>query len=151
MNERALFIKEFAESCIDNKINFVIGNAPKRIINFTYQDLREVANIFCDLSFKTLYILYGFLQFAVVWNYFYKVFHTDNIISFLSSLILGFFPFIGTICGIYGAHVCLSWSLLKSALVFMFPYLIVNGPILMIILFELYKDIKRWRVKKCQL
>lgn len=149
MNGKALFIKEFAKSCAENNINFAFENRLNlKIKKFTYQDLRETMNIFCGISFKILYILYGFLQFSIIWDYFLNVFHTDNIISFLISLILGFFPFIGTICGIYGADICLNWSLFKSGLVFILPYFIVNGPIIMIILFEVYKDVKRWRIKE---
>lgn len=153
MSERALFVNEYAERCIDNNINFALERSlsAEDVRKFTYENLREVVNIFCALSLKILFIFYGFFQFSIIWDYFLKVFRTDNIITFLTSLILGFFPFVGTICGIYGSHVCWGWSLFHATFIFLLPYFIVNGPIQMIILYEVYKDIKRWKSeKKCK-
>lgn len=150
MSERALFVENYAEKYIDNSINIALERSlsAKDVRKFAYEDLREVVNILCNLSLKILFVFYGFFQFSIIWDYFLKVFRTDNIITSLISLILGFFPFIGTICGIYGSHVCWGWSLFHSAFIFLLPYFIVNGPIQMIIIYEVYKDVKRWKSEK---
>lgn len=150
MDERALFFEESKQELIDKKVCFNLEKVPKKeIVNkFNYKNLREFINIFCNFSLKITYICFGFLQFSVIWSYFLNVFRIDNIFTFLISLVLGFFPFVGTFLGIYGAHICWKWSLSYSTFIFTIPYLIIHGPMFMIILFEAYKDIKCWHSKK---
>lgn len=150
MDEKTLFLEKSEQIFVNEKDCFVFEKiATNETINkFTYKDLKENINIFCNFSLKITYVCFGFLQFAVIWNYFLKVCRTDNIFTFLASLILGFFPFVGTLLGAYSVHICWKWDLFHSVLVFISPYMLIHGPMLMIILFETYKDIKRWHSRK---
>jgi hypothetical protein len=132
MNERAPFIKHY-----------------EKIKNFSYEDFKWNVNIVGHISFKIIYFCYGFLQFLATWSGFVKVFHHDNIIIQLASFVFGFIPLIGTGFGIFGAVVGWGWSLSQSILIFfIIPYFIVNGPLLMIGFYDIYKDCKRWQSEK---
>lgn len=150
MDERALCIENYAESYADNEIDFAFerNNKNEEIKKFSYENLKEVVNLFCVFSFKIFYVSYGILQFFVIWNSLLKVFHHNNLIISSVSLILAFIPFVGTGFGIWGAHISWGWSLLHSIIVFIIPYFFVNIPLLMITFFESYKDFKRWNVEK---
>lgn len=118
------------------------------INRFTYKDLRETVNIICDLFFKIFFLGYGILKFFAISSVLLKFFHHDNIFILLFSSLFAFLPIIGSIFGICGACTSWGWNVKSSILIFTIPYFIVNGPIFMIILFETYKDIKRWRSEK---
>lgn len=113
--------------------------------NFTYQDLRETINVLCDLAFKICFISYGILQFFAISSGLLKFLHSDNIFVLLISSVLAFLPVIGSLLGAWGACVSWGWGVWNSIVIFFVPYVIINGPIFMIILFEYYKDIKRWQ------
>lgn len=149
MSESRTFVGNITQKCLNTKIIFVSEkSSPKEELSkFSYQDLREIVNVFCDFAFKLSYVGYGVLQFFAILTGLSNVFHHSNVIMFLISLVLGFTPFIGTCFGIWGAHIGWGWDLFHSIFVFVIPYVIVNGPIQMIILFEAYKDIKRWKVE----
>lgn len=117
---------------------------------YSYQDFKIHMNIICHLSFRIFYFCYGVLQFFATWAGLVKVFHHANIITMLASLVLGFFPFIGTLSGLYGAHIAWGWSLPYSLLVFLSPYFVANGPLLLIAFFDIYKDSKRLEMEKKQ-
>lgn len=115
---------------------------------YSYEDFKTHMNIICHLSFKIFYFCYGVLQFFATWAGLVKIFNHDNIIIILASLILGFFPFIGTLSGLYGAYIAWGWGLAYSLFIFISPYFIVHGPLLLIAFFDIYKDSKRLRIKK---
>lgn len=146
MDERQAFIGEFA----NNKISFAFQKSKvnEESNKFSYQDLREITNIFCSISFKIFYVCYGVLQFFAIWDGLLNISHHNSIIMLLVSLGLAFTPLVGTCFGIWGAHICWGWNLSHSIIVFIIPYFFVNGPLLMITLFETYKDVKRWRAEE---
>lgn len=149
MSENAVFIENYSEAYAKNKISFISSNANEKIEKFSYKKFKETVNIIGHISFKIIYVFYGFLQFFATWSGLVKTFHHDNIIIQLASLGLGFVPVIGTGFGIYGAHVGWEWNLFNSILIFfIIPYFIVNGPLLMIGCFDIYKDWKRWQSAK---
>lgn len=148
MNERAIFFEECIETCISNIDLVSEKNKAEKTKKSFYENLREVINVFCNFSFEISYVCFGILQFFAIWTGLLNVFHNNNIITLLVSLGLGFAPFIGTVFGIWGAHAGWGWDLSRSIFTFVIPYVIVNGPISMIILYETYKDIKRWRAEE---
>ena len=152
MDERAEFVKNKEIWSIYNKINFysIRAKIDESFKKYSYQDFKNHMNIICHSSFRILYVFYGVLQFFATWAGLVKIFHHDNIVIQSASLILGFFPFIGTFSGLYGAYIGWDWSLSYSLFVFITPYFIVNGPILLIAFFDIYKDIKRWEMEKKQ-
>lgn len=119
--------------------------------SFTYQDLRETVNILCDWAFKVFFIGYGILQFFAISSGLLKIFHHDGIFTLLISSILAFFPFVGSVLGIWGACISWGWNLWNAIFIFTLPYFIIHGPMFMIILYESYKDIKRWQMEKSTL
>lgn len=150
MNENAVFIENYVKGCFDNKINFIRNKViNERIKKYSYKEFKEAVNIVGHISFIIIYFCYGFLQFFATWSALVKVFHHDNIIILLASLGLGFVPLIGTGFGIFGAHIGWGWHLSNCVLIFfVIPYFIVNGPLLMIAFFDMYKDWKRWQSEK---
>lgn len=149
MNESAMFIENYADAYLENDICFRSNKADKEIKKISYQEFKEAVNIIGHLSFRIIYLCYGLLQFFATWNALVKIFHHDNIIIQLASLGLGFVPVIGTGFGIVGAHLGWGWSLSHSIVIFfIIPYSIVNGPLLMIAFFDMYKDWKRWQTEK---
>lgn len=149
MNETAVFNENYVKESIDNKISFIPNRMDEGIKKYSYEDFREGLNIIGDISFKIIYFCYGFLQFFATWSALVKLFHHDNIIILITSFVLGFLPLVGTGFGIYGAYTAWGWNLSNAILVFfVVPYFIVNGPLLMIAFFEMYKDWKRWQSEK---
>lgn len=149
MNEGTIFIEDYSEGCISNRISFIKNRAIVAFKEFSYQDLREIVVTVGYFAFKVIYIFYGIVQFLVTWNALAKVFHQSNVIIWLASLVLGFTPFVGTVFGIFGAHVGWGWSLLHSIMIFfVIPYTIVNGPVFMLVFYDIYKDCKRWQAEK---
>lgn len=124
MNERVLFVR-----------------------NFSYEDLKWHLNVFCHTVFRIMFVLYGFLQFAVTHAAIVKYIENDNIFICITSLVLGFFPFLGTISGIYCSQIVWGWSLPYSIFVFIVPYFIAHGPLWIIICVDIYKDSQRWRTE----
>lgn len=125
-----------------------MNKVDENIKAYSYQDFKEDLNIFGDCCFKVLFVLYGFLQFFATWELMVKAFHHDNIIILLASIVLGFFPIIGTGFGIYGAYAVWGWDLSYAIFVFIVPYFIVNGPLLLVAFYEYYKDCKRWKAEE---
>lgn len=127
-----------------------IDSADKKSINgmevkkYSYEDFKDHMNSICHTAFKIFYVSYGIFQFFAIWAGFVNVFHHDNIIMLLASLVLGFLPFIGTVFGIYGAQIAWGWDIPYSMFIFIAPYFIANGPLLLIGFFDIYKDCKRW-------
>lgn len=117
---------------------------------YSYQDFKAHMNIICHLFFRIFYLCFGVLQFFATWAGLVKVSHYDNIITLLASFVLGFFPFIGPFSGLYGAYIAWGWSLPYSLFVFITPYCIANGPLLLIAFFDIYKDSKRLEKEKKQ-
>lgn len=113
--------------------------------NFTYQDFRDTVNILCDLAFKTFFIGYGILQFFAISSGLLRFLHYDNFFVLLISSMFAFLPIIGSILGAWGACTSWGWNIWNSICIFAVPYVIIHGPLLMITLFESYKDIKRWQ------
>lgn len=118
------------------------------IKNYSYQDFKTHMNIICHFSFRIFYFCYGVFQFFATWAGLVKVFHYDNAILILSSFVLGFLPFVGTLSGMYGAHIAWGWSLSYSMFVFIAPYFLAHGPLLLIAFFDIYKDSKRLEMEK---
>lgn len=146
MNEGAIFIDSYSEGCIDNQMSFGCYVAAEKNTKFTYKEFKEAVNICGHISFIIIYFCYGFVQTFATWGLFGKIFHQDNIITALGSVILGFLPVIGTGFGIFGAHSAWGWNLPNAILIFfVIPYFIVNGPLLMIGFYDMYKDWKRWQ------
>lgn len=152
MNERVGFIKSQVNWLIYNKVNFyaIKDSINDRFKKYSYLDFKTNMNTICNLVFKISYVCCSLLQFFATWAGLVKIFHNDNIILQLASFVLGFLPLIGTISGLYGAHIGWGWSLSYSLFVFIAPYLIVNSPMFLIAFFEIYKDVKRWKIKKKQ-
>lgn len=141
--------EEFAESqgfwLIYAVVKGMIGEGIKK---YSYQDFKTHMNIICHFSFIIFYFCYGVLQFFATWAGLVKVFGHDSIIVILASLALGFFPFVGTLSGLYGAHIAWGWSLAYSLLIFISPYFVAHGPLLLIAFFDIYKDSKRLELEK---
>jgi len=148
----AIFVENCAEKAVtgDNKIDFVDKKSiTGRVIKeYSYQDFKENMNIICHAFFRLLYVCYGLLQFFATWAGLVKVFHQDNLIILLTSLVLGFLPFIGTPFGIYGAQIGWGWDLSYSIFIFVAPYFVANGPLLLIAFFDMYKDGNRWKMEE---
>lgn len=117
---------------------------------YSYQNFKHLVNIICHLFFRIFYFCYGILQFFATWAGLVKVSHYDNIITLLVSLGLGFFPFIGTFSGIWGAQTAWGWSLPYSLFIFITPYFVANGPLLLIAFFDIYKDSKYLKMSEKQ-
>lgn len=146
MGKSAVLTKNYEDVCMDDEVCSVDDCYDEEIARYSYQDFKEHVNIFGHISFIIIYFCYGFLQFFATWNVLAKVLHHDNIVISLVSLVLGFVPVIGTVFGIIGAHWGWGWHLSHSILIFfVIPYFIVNGPLLMIGFFDIYKDWKRWQ------
>lgn len=124
------------------------GRISEWLKKYSYQDFKTHMNIICHLSFRIFYFFYGVLQFFATWAGLVKVFNHDNLIVILASFVLGFFPFVGTLSGLYGAHIAWGWSLPYSLLVFIAPYFVAHGPLLLIAFFDIYKDSKRLEMEK---
>lgn len=146
MNENTAFINDYSREYIpDSKINLMRIKANEAVKKYSYKEFKEFVNIVGHLSFRVIYFFYGFLQFFVTWSALVKILHNDNIIIRLVSFALGFLPVIGTGVGVFGANICWGWSLLHSILIFfIIPYSIVNGPLLMIGFYDIYRDWRRW-------
>lgn len=113
--------------------------------SLTYQDLKETVTILCDLAFKVFFVGYGILQFFAISSGLLKIFHHDGIFTLLISSILAFLPVVGSILGVWGACTSWGWNIWNAIIIFALPYVIIHGPMFMIILCESYKDIKRWQ------
>lgn len=146
MNERTLLIENGSKRLIDKRI-INRSRVTDKVQKYSYQDFRMDINLVCHVLFKTVYICFGFLQSFAIFSGFLKVFHSDNIIIILSSLIFGFLPVFGPFLAIGSANIAWDWSFGHGFLMFVTPYLIVNSPLVMIILFDIYKDIKRWQAE----
>lgn len=146
MNENAVFINDYSRECIpNNKISFITNKLDEGAKKDSYKEFKESVNIVGHISFRIIYFCYGFLQFFVTWSALTKILHQDNLIIRLISFALAFFPVVGTGFGILGSNICWGWSLFHSILIFfIIPYFIVNGPLLMIAFYDMYKDWKRW-------
>lgn len=146
MNENAAFIQNYSKGCLNNTTNSIKNEEIKK---YSYKNFKEHVNIVGHISYKILYVCYSFAQFFALHSALVKAFHNDNIIIMLTSFVLGFIPFLGTLFGIYGAHVGWGWGLSHAVLIFfVIPYFIVNGPLLMIVCYDIYKDWKRWQTEK---
>lgn len=143
MNERALV----SDECVlaDNKINLCRGREIKK---YSYQDFKWQLNITCHSLFRITYVLCGAMQAYATWCGLVDVFHRNNIVVLVTSIILGFSPVIGSGFGIYGAYTSWGWSLLHCFVIFIIPYFIVNSPLLMIAFVDMYKDWQRWQTEK---
>lgn len=152
MDGRVEFVNNRQKWLIWNNVSFFVIRdlISKGLKNCSYQDFKTNMNIICHLIFRILYVAYGFFQFFATWAGFVKIFHHDNIIILLTSCILGFFPFIGTLSGLYGAHIGWGWSLSYSLFIFIVPYFIANGPMFLIVFYDIYKDSRRWKMEKEQ-
>lgn len=150
MNETELVVENYPEYDICNEINFADQNMKVRsgIVKYSYEYYKENTNTVCYTAFKIIYFGYGFLQFSATWDCLAKTFHHDSVGILLTSIALGFCPFVGTIAGIIGANVAWGWDILYSLFIFLLPYMIVNGPIIFIILLDIYKDCKRWKAEE---
>lgn len=150
MNEMALCVDNYAESSVNSKIDFARKKDKFNIgfKNYSYQDFKEDLNIVCNLTFIIAYVCYGVLQFFATWAGLVTVFNHNSIVILLLSLGLGFFPFVGTFSGIGGACVAWDWSLSYSLLIFIAPYFIANGPLLLIAMVDIYKDWLRWKAEE---
>lgn len=162
MDEKTIIVdnhlKQYTDGNFDSDFNFESTQTSETIEvekikiedfdNFTYQDLREVVNILCDLAFKVFFIGYGILQFFAISSGLLRIFHHDGILVLLISSVLAFLPVVGSILGAVGAYASWGWSIWNTLLVFSMPYLIIHGPMFMIIFFETYKDIRRWQAEK---
>lgn len=116
--------------------------------NYSYENLKWHLNIFCHTVFRIMFIVYGFLQSAVIHSAMVKTFNDDNVFVFALALILGFFPFVGTFLGIFCAQIVWAWNFPHSVFVFFAPYFIAHGPLWVIICVDIYKDSLRWRESK---
>lgn len=151
MDGRLELIENQRRWLIYNRAFFTIIKDRIRVEStYSYQDFKENMQAICHLSFRIFYIFYGILQFLATWVGLVKVFHQDNLIIQLVSAALGFLPLIGTFSGLYGAHIGWGWDLSYSLFVFIIPYFIVNGPILLIAMIDIYKDSRRWKLEKEQ-
>lgn len=150
MNELEVFLEGSDQWRIDNEINIEDkrNKDGKWYEIYSYQDFREIMNIICNVTFKICYIYFGTLQFLATKAAFIKMFHHDNLMVTLISFILGFFPFIGTFFGICGAHISFGLTLSNSLIIFILPYFISNGPMFLIIIYDINKDFKRWKAEE---
>jgi hypothetical protein len=160
MSGKTILIENRLKKYVDSEMDFAFETSEadektdiekfkiEELNSFTYQDLRETVNILCDLTFKTFFICYGILQFFAILSGLLRIFHHDGICILLISSILAFLPIIGSILGVWGACTSWGWNVWASIFVFAIPYIIVNGPLLMITFFETYKDLKRWQSEK---
>lgn len=148
MNEKQTFVEELSEECTDNKMDFGFEIKDADAKKFSYQNLRDMVNIFCNFSFNIFYVGYGILQFFAIWDGLLNISHHNSIIMLLVSLGLAFTPVVGTCLGIWGASSAWGWSLFYSVSIFIIPYFFVNVPLLIIALFEIYNDTKKWRTEK---
>lgn len=140
MEERVFSIENCAELDLRNRAFF---NTDYKIKKYSYEKFKWDMNIFCHTIFRIAFVIYGFLQFFVTHAAFVKILHQDNIFIQLVSLILGFFPFIGTFLGVYCAQVAWGWDLPYSIIIFISPYFIAHGPLLLIAFVDIYKDSHR--------
>lgn len=161
MDGKTVIVDNHLKRYVDSEMDFDFGLENAQIkeafeakeieiedLHFTYQDLREVVNILCDLAFKAFFIGYGILQFFAISSGLLKIFHHDGILILLISSVLAFIPFVGSILGAFGACASWGWSAWHALFVFTIPYVIIHGPMFMIIFFETYKDIRRWQAEK---
>lgn len=150
MEKTAIFVENVQKEHLNNKIDFAEkeNDINREFQKYSYQDFREFTNILCHTCFRIFYIYYGLLQFFATKAALIKVFHYDNIITSLISFILGFCPFIGPFFGIWGAHSVWEWSISYSSLIFIAPYFLANSPIFLIIIYEICKDVKRWKAEE---
>lgn len=117
------------------------------IKRYSWPDFREDVNVFCNLSFRIFSICCGVLQFFATMAGFEHIFPNHNIIPVAASFLLAFFPGVGTVFGIWGAHIAWGWYLSQAIAIFIIPYSIVILPMNFIAIVEFFKDIHRWHAE----
>lgn len=142
MDGRVGFAENKQNWSIYNKVNFVALNAriSEEFKEYSYRDFKNHVNFVCQGFFLIFYICYGVLQFFATRAGLVKVFHHDNVIIQLASLVLGFFPVVGTFSGLCGAHIGWGWDLSYSSIVFISPYFLPHLPLFILAIFDIYGD-----------
>lgn len=156
MTAKAMFIEQGAKVQAENydEIDFrqstedLFRNAEEEPKKYSWQDLREHINIFCNLSLRIFYICCSVLQFFATMAGFSHIFPSHNIFAAIVSLPLALFPIVGTLFGIWGAYTAWGWYLSHATIVFVTPYFIVLGPMYMISIVEFCRDVNRWQAEK---
>ena len=73
--------------------------------------------------FFILYFGFGIIQCSAIFSgYAYKL---GNFFGFILALFSGQMPVIGTVMGIIGAHKAWGWSIVKSILLFILPFILM--------------------------
>lgn len=116
-----------------------------KVDKYCWDYFREDVHFFCENAFRLFYFLFGFLQFFAIWDWLVEIYHTSNLFIAAGSFILAFLPFVGTVFGIFATQNIWGWDLPNCLVIFLAPYVIVNGPLLFIAMCEVCKDVKRWR------
>lgn len=148
MDELTLFFQKYSQWYTGNKIDFSAKNLIVEYCkNYSYEKLRWHLNYICHSLFRLVYICVGFIQFLAIWGALANIFPHHSIISELTSLALAFIPFLGPILGAVSAHLAWGWDWLYSLSFFILPYCLVNTPIHMISLYEIFKDMQRWKAE----
>lgn len=151
MNATAMFYENSVQE-VNETIIFPQASKPcENFEDFSYENFKWYTNIFCHTCFRVTYVCCGVLQFFAIWENLIKIFHDDNIIIMLISLISGLLPIIGTVCGIHAAHMHWNWSLSYCIFVFIIPYFVANSPLFMITVIDTHKDRQRWKAMKKKL
>jgi len=115
------------------------------IKKYALEDLKESIFSFSTISFQISYLALGALQFFATWAGMFKLCHNNFIIVFFVSSFVSFIPLVGTGFGIYGAHTGWGWNLFASILLFVGPYLLIGGVVLIAVIIGLFED---WSKKK---
>jgi hypothetical protein len=71
-----------------------------------------------------VFIGMGLLQMAATYSGIARVLDLGIILNLLGCFIVSFFPFVGTIAGIWGAIADWHWYWIWAALLFLWPYVI---------------------------
>lgn len=127
----------------ENSPNFKLSKIDK----YCWDYFREDVHFFCENAFRLFYFMFGILQFFAIWDWLEEVYHTSNLAIAIGSFVLAFLPCIGTGFGIFATQNIWGWDLPNCLVIFLAPYVIVNGPLIFIAMCEVYKDVKRWRAE----
>lgn len=112
-------------------LGFKPAKDPLCIEKYSLETLKEKIYQFTTVSFYISYLALGALQFFATWAGMFEYFHNNFIVVFFVSSFVSFIPFVGTGFGIYGAHVGWGWNLPLAVALFIGPYVIIGGLVLL--------------------
>lgn len=144
MQEAAICIENYSLKRSNRKedLSYIVGTKEPYVI------FKDYLNYFCHACFRFIYLTLGVFQFFAIQNAFSQTFHSGNILISIVSFIFAYTPILGPILAIYGAYSCWDWEFSSAVVIFILPYLLVHAPLIMIVLLDIYKDTRRWKIEE---